>query len=97
MILKPLPRVEPLGRLKVNFVKVYSPQLMMKAHEKNHNDNPELFVDIEGEEIHLGVSAKFRFEPQRESQVKPHIDIYIPITEGAKVLEMVEKLRGDKT
>lgn len=97
--MKPLPRVERLGRVKVNFVKVYSRDLVMKAHSED-GDDPELFVDVEnsgrrGLELHLGVSANFRFEPWRYTAVKPHIDIYIPITEGEKIADIVEKLRGD--
>jgi len=93
----PLPHVEPLGRVRVNFVKVYDKRLIMKASAKNDGDNPELFLDLEhprpefeqqdGVELHLGVSANFRLEQRRDSSVKPHIDVYLPLSEIPKLLQ----------
>jgi len=93
---KELPRVEPLGRIRINFVKIYSRDLVMKAHADN-GDKPELFIDLEhagrGGELHFGISADFRFEPWRYTEVKPHIDIYIPASEIPRLREMLA--RGD--
>ncbi len=50
---KPLPRVQPLGRIPINFVKVYGAftkypdNLVLKASAQNRGDDPELFIDIE--------------------------------------------------
>ena len=100
---KPLPRVKPLGSVPVSFVKVYGGNLILKASSKNDGDNPLLFLDLEhprpnfgqmdGSELHLGVAAKFRLEPQRDSSVKPHIDIYVPASEAVRLREMLEKVR----
>ncbi len=89
--MKPLPYVEPLGRVKLNLVKAYDKRLILKASAKNKDDNPVLYIDLEHPrddftqmketELHLGISANFRVEPQHDSSVKPHIDIYIPKSE----------------
>jgi len=93
---KELPRIVSLGSVRVNFVKVYSPSLVMKAHSDD-GDRPELFVDLEdagrGRELHLGISADFRFEPWRYTEVKPRLDIYIPASEIPRLREMLA--RGD--
>ena len=96
---KALPHVEPLGRVRLNFVKVYDKRLILKASGSNPGDNPELFIDLEhprpestqqnGPELHLGVSANFRLEPQKNSRVKPHIDLYIPESEIHKLLQSI--------
>lgn len=100
---KELHRVEPLGRVKVNFVKAYDKRSILKASARNEGDNPELFIDLEhpqpsftemdSPELHLGISANFRFEPQRDSSVKPHIDIYVPASEARRLREMLEKVK----
>lgn len=96
---KALPRVEPLGRVRLNFVKVYDKRLILKASGSNPDDNPELFIDLEhprsestqqnGPELHLGISANFRLESQRNSAVKPHIDFYIPASEIHAFLQAI--------
>ncbi len=98
---KPLPRIQPLGHVPINFVKVYDKRLILKAAAANDGDDPELFIDLEsprpeytqqnGLELHLGVSANFWVESRRNSQVKPHIDIYIPASEIPRLAEI---LRG---
>lgn len=100
---KPLPYVQHLCRIPLNFVKVYDKRLILKASAANDGDNPELFIDLEhphpefiqqnGAEIHLGVSANFRLEPQRNSVVKPHVDIYIPISEVGKLIEALRSVK----
>lgn len=95
-----LPHVEPLGRIPLNFVKVYAPEhgVVLKAHRGN-GDNPELYIDLEhprpefeqqnGPELHLGISAKFRVEPLRNSKVKPHIDAYLAESEIHRFLQSI--------
>lgn len=90
--MKPLPRVQPLGRVRLNFVKVYAPNqgVVLKAHRDN--GGCELFLDLEdsdrpeGVELHLGIAGSFRPEPLRNSEVKDHIDIYIPRSEVSNLL-----------
>lgn len=96
---KALPYVEPLGCVRLNFVKVYDKRLILKASGSNPGDNPELFIDLEhprpestqqnGPELHLGISANFRLESQRDSAVKPHLDIYIPASEIHAFLQAI--------
>lgn len=100
---KQLPRVEPLGHIPINFVKVYGRELIMKASAKNDNVSPTLFLDLErprpefgqmdGPELHLGVSASFRSEDVRPSGVKPHIDIYIPASEITRLRELLARVK----
>ncbi len=96
----PLPHVQHLCRIPVNFVKCYDQRFLLKAARE---DQPELFVDLEtprpdfqeqnGAELHLGVSGQFRLEARRNSAVKPHLDIYIPISEVAKLREALGRLQ----
>lgn len=89
--MKPLPRIQPLGRvdgIPINYVKVYAPKqgVVLKAHHEN-NDGCRLFIDLEdsgrneGIELHLGVGGNLRAESLRNSKVKPHIDVYVPRSE----------------
>ena len=88
---KPLPRMQSLGRvdgIPINYVKVYAPKqgVILKAHHEN-DDGCRLFLDLEdsgrneGIELHLGVGGNLRPEPLRNSNVKPHIDVYVPRSE----------------
>ena len=64
-----LPHVEPLGSVKINHVKLFDENLILKAHTNNNGDNPKLYLylDIEhplpefkqqkGTELHLGLSG----------------------------------------
>lgn len=94
--MKPLPLVEPLGRVRLNFVKAYDKRNILKASARNEGDNPELFIDLEHPvegftemketELHLGISANFHLEPQKNSAVKPHIDLFVPASEIPNLL-----------
>lgn len=89
-----LPHVEPLGYVKLNFVKAYvrGGGGMLNAHRDTGGD-PVLYIDLEhsphGTELHLGVSGNFSVSPERPSSVKPHIDIYIPQSQIHKFLQSI--------
>ena len=104
-----IPKMIPLGRLKANFVKVYDDRCMLAA---GPTQAPVVFIDLElpqpeyqqqkETEIHIGISANFQLGSRKDSGVKPHIDIYLPLSEIGKLEEIIGSLRssdltGEKT
>lgn len=78
-----------------------------QCHLCHQSDFPTLWVDLErpdashehadkGWQIHLGVSAlTFHEEETRQSRVKPHIDIYISLSEFLRLAKLFEKIKRE--
>lgn len=105
---KKLPIGKNFGRIPINLITVYHKLPYLIISDKTRNENPLLFIDIETpdkshktytskkleKEIHFGITGNFRLISKKSDKFKPHIDIYIPISELNYLIDTLLKIRG---